>query len=89
MNIDTVSPIPQSMHTAANDFQLHPLGIVTILHLMAAHEKVNTPMNLPRISPHITDRPTPFIILQGSIDEKSIPTLANANIGMTKKPIKE
>ena len=84
MKIDTVSPIPHSMHTDANDFQSAPCGSCTKPSFIAAHENVNTPMNLPATRPMITDRLMPPTRLPSDIVERSMPMLAKANSGMMK-----
>lgn len=57
--MDTVKPIPHTMHTLAKDFQLAPAGKDTHLRRIANHEKENTPKNLPTTKPNITAKLTP------------------------------
>ena len=54
MNIDTVKPMPQTMHTLAKLRQLPPSGIWHQPSLMLSQEKLRTPVNLPTSRPRKT-----------------------------------
>ena len=56
MKMETVSPMPQSIHTDAKERQSLPCGRETNPHFIAIHEKENTPTNLPTTRPTITGK---------------------------------